>query len=410
MTHRSLTNLSILMLTACILCILAAPNIAQDIPTPDGDVITEGRIDYGQTVTDTITDGAIFDLWTFEGMEGDEVVVVMRGVDGLAPLLGLLGPDSSVILRSDVDPNGNSIDVSPNGTAELRFALPITGEFTLNASRIGTAQGTTSGSYSLTLERIDQEPDRVNPFQDVVFVCDGDEVTTATTIYLNESNPAPNPEVTVIGFNGFEPVLRLREVNGDDIACVTTRQPFGDGDELGIPGLSAFADGMQVASMIPVTGDFFEIEVIVGSRNGAPGDYIVLIDGQQILPRRDGDGLSVRLGPLATDQTMQVYMLAEANTRIDPIIEVFSSFDDDNPIVTCDDAGWRECADVARASEIDVTVSGRVLRGDLLDAGVYLTHNTVDERILQITDRSGRTTGRYTLLLIGQLPAEPPGN
>jgi len=108
----------------------------------------QGRLDYGQTVAQRISDQVPYHIWTFNGRAGQAVDIRMTTTDGdLLPRLTLLSPGDD-ILGTDV------------GTAEgqeahlLAVRLPGDGIYRIRARRDGETlgfEGRTSGSYTLEL-------------------------------------------------------------------------------------------------------------------------------------------------------------------------------------------------------------------------------------------------------------------
>ncbi len=103
-------------------------------------------IQYGQTVTGTIGDAAVFQQYTFSGRAGDAVIITMETLSGnLDPLL-LLG-DADLNLIAEDDDGGGGFN------ARLEIVLPADGVYVIQATRYGqdTALGQSSGDYRLTL-------------------------------------------------------------------------------------------------------------------------------------------------------------------------------------------------------------------------------------------------------------------
>jgi hypothetical protein len=87
-----------------------------------------------------------FDVYTFAGSAGDEIVIEMRRVNGsLDPLLYLIDPTGFEVASND--------DVIPgeNTDSLIEFTLPTAGTYTIIATHFGTIYGGTTGSYALTL-------------------------------------------------------------------------------------------------------------------------------------------------------------------------------------------------------------------------------------------------------------------
>ncbi len=375
--------------------------LAQATPPASGssDDITRASISYGAVVTDTITDRSPFDWWTFRGNTGEVIRIRMVGADGLAPLIGVITLSGDLIARSDARPDETLQDAGVDSLTELQFTVPENGEFTIVATRVGNFEGTTTGSYTLsvTLETVLTAPD----LQDVTFRCDAYEVTTAATLEIGGEGDDGEYRLSVYGLDGFQPYLRIETpVNGGTTRCSSD----GDatiGDQFTLPGenpvtvvegspytLRHILAGMQEVGQLTLT---------LGSRDGQPGRYLLVIEGYTIDPAGDMDQIKVRLGPLATASTMQVYMLGKGDGRIDPQVRMLMYDEASNPIldVTCDDAGLRTCAEVLPASEYSVALKldGTQLTGDRLDAGVQFAPGSTERVYIQFLSRTETTRG-----------------
>lgn len=373
------------------------------------DQITDSVIGYGETVEDTITERSIYDWWRFSGSVGDQVRIEMVASDGLAPLIGISTGGGSIIARSDQMPDGQMVSAPVNGRAVLYFTLLSSEEYTIVATRVGNSDGTTTGSYtlSLNLEGVDTPKD----LQDVVFRCDTYEITTAATIQFGgEGDEGDYYQVTVYGLDGFLPYLRFDLPIEGGITSCSSDGINTIGDEYTLPG----RDPVTVVEGSPYTAQhtlggmkqYGQNTLIIGSRDGQPGRYVAIIEGYAIEPAGDQDQVIVRLGPLATSSEMLVYMLRSDDGRIDPQIQMIAA----NPEIdfTCDDAGRRECADVPAANLYQFKLNdGTVISGDRLDAGVKVATGNPDRVRLIFRSRTATTQGKYTILIVGELPELP---
>lgn len=110
---------------------------------PDGT----SRIEYGNTVTGTITDAQPQQLFAFRGADGDNLTVQMYRADGnLDAFLEILDENLQV-LTSDDDSGGNQ------NALIGRFTLPNTGLYYIRAGRYSDGVSTTgtSGQFVLVL-------------------------------------------------------------------------------------------------------------------------------------------------------------------------------------------------------------------------------------------------------------------
>ncbi len=130
------------VLWGLLLCCCVWPVQAQDAPPDD-----EGRIAYGETVTGALDGETYRQLYTFQGRAGEIIDAEMRPTDGdLDPLLLLVDSSGVGLAYSDDEGPGR-------GAALASVRLPGDGLYFLITTRYGHADGTTSGAYSLRLER-----------------------------------------------------------------------------------------------------------------------------------------------------------------------------------------------------------------------------------------------------------------
>ena len=364
-------------------------------------------VSYDAVVSDSISSTAVFDWWQFAAEAGDVVVAKMEASGGLAPFIGLRSPGGDVIFTS---PEGD-ID----GMVELEYTIEIAGKYAIVPTRVGVLEGTTSGDYTLTLRRANSAAQNdANPLQEVEFRCVDFLVTTAATVQFFD-DPAPEEfyRITIFGLDGFQPVIRAH-LSGPDITdCNNDSQAMG-GDSLTLPGeatvtLSATV-GDEGAQLLlrrrEDTPAFGLITLTIGSKDGAPGRYLAVIEGFMISEGRDTDTVIARLGPLARETDMLVYMVGTGRDRLDPYL--IWSDDTIEFEVSCDDAGRRGCEDVPPITDVRVTIhEGEevTISGDRFDAGLRLNPGHPDPLSLEMSSRDGNTDGAYALLIIGELPA-----
>lgn len=384
---------------------------AQDEPFEDEGFIDQS-INYGQTVDATISDESVFDFWRFYGTQGDRITITMVSANGLAPLIGLATQGFSVLARSDQQPDGSFVDAEPNSKVEITYTIRETGEHVINASRVGNVDGTTTGSYSLTLT-LDDDAGVGGLSQDVTFLCGRDEATTAITLTLAEDRDYSSAyRFSVFGLDGFRPVLRTEVEAPGETSCSIDGAALGgasfllpDEDEVLLPE----ENPENVAQLIVnEVGESGVVVVTVGSIDGTPGRFLMLVEGVSLIPVGDVDRHSVRIGPLAatapTPAELLVYAIHAPDTRLDIAINGFVD-DAQGDRVACDDAGRRDCADVVPADQFRVGLpDGLVVQGDRLDAGVKIAPGSTARVFLDIGGRSARSEGNYYLLLLGALP------
>lgn len=123
----------------------------QQTESQGGDTL----IVYGETISGSITDEVFAQFYQFEGNEGDAVMItVERVTNNLDPI---------VVLRDSRDSNLASNDdvTRDNRNSELIYTLPADGRYVIAVTRYGVRDGTTTGNYSLTLNRLASEEDEI---------------------------------------------------------------------------------------------------------------------------------------------------------------------------------------------------------------------------------------------------------
>lgn len=117
---------------------------AQQSASEGGDSL----IVYGETISGSITDEVFAQFYQFEGNEGDAIIITVERVTS--------NLDPVVVLRDSLDINlANNDDVNPNNrNSEIIYTLPADGRYVIAVTRYGVRDGTTTGNYSLTLNRL----------------------------------------------------------------------------------------------------------------------------------------------------------------------------------------------------------------------------------------------------------------
>lgn len=373
--------------------------VAQDTPI---EIPTQATLGFDEPISDTITNGAIFDIYEFSARQGDTIRAVMTASDGLAPLLGLRGTSGDIIVRSDIDATGNAADAPPNGTAIIEFELPEDGSYLLVPTRVGTSSGTTTGSYTLVLTLVEEgETDgRSTAYQPVRFRCGSSEYVTAMSLVFGEDYAqSKDYRLVVFGLDGFTPAVRIgndsaaRCLDGIPLDSATLESlggaPVDPGDDM----LVAYAYEIEVPQQ--------QVFIAVGSLT--PGRFVTVLEGSSIAPSGDQDGALVGIGPLdAAEGVLDVYMLRGPASRIDPQLGV--AYSGQTPMI-CDDAGYGECDSVPAASGYALTLDSVTrIEGGRLDAGAQV--QPADPRpVALILSSANRAQGAYWLLISGQLTA-----
>lgn len=401
----------------------AVPIYAQDAPATD-DSSDESLdeplilpIDFDEPVSDTISERAIFDWWTIELVEGDQIEVQMAASDGLEPLIGILNPDRELMARSDMEATPVANDV-----VAVTYEVPSDGEYTLVATRAGNLEGTSTGSYSLVVSLVFRVPERENDRIPVEFRCGEDLVTTALFFEpadefrpLEESLPFNDQarlRITVIGLDDFQPLIRLQSLDNDPV-CYDLPPASHEGYAYDLPGLAPDG-GPDVEHIVEavVTQDQLPwalegLQVTIGSKDGQPGRYIALVEGMSLEDREDVDWLNIRRGPLARNAPTSIYMVA-TSLRFDPYLTLLNEAD--TVFDQCDDAGRGDCDDMPSIEDKSLTLSlgeeTAAIVGQRFDAGIMLEPDRLEVQQLRLESRSHSTRGSYAILIMGELPTE----
>lgn len=415
MSERVILSLRFMLRPALIIGLsftLTLTLAAQEDPEPTPDQITDAQIRFDQVVNDTITERSIFDLWRFRANAGDIVFLQMTAADGLAPLLGL-SRGGDIIARSDVNAEGESLpDAAPNGVAELEFIVPESGEYVAVPTRVGNADGTTTGSYTLTLRRANPGSDTRNTFQDVTFRCGESLAATALTLEFGLVDNETGYRFSVYGLDGFQPVIRVAAGLNDELQdCSSDSQTMAN-DSLTLPdGTTIQLEDTQRpinAARFTLRGEnLARARLTIGSVDDAPGRYVLVIEGFTLDPLTENI-INLGIGPLAAETTeVSVYMVRGAASRIDPLLTYYIEEDDPSDEaqnIVCDDAGRFDCAEVPAFSDHGVTFGdSNEIIGGMFDAGLRLAPGNPDPIELGFSSRS-RAGGTYTIFIIGELP------
>jgi hypothetical protein len=386
-------------MTLLIALLWAAPLAAQD-----DDVSLSQSIEYDSVVGDTLTARAFWDWWFLQAAEGEQIVVEMAGADGLAPLIGILDSRGNLVARS--------ADGEPNTLVTVEYTIPADGEYVLVATRAGNENGTTTGSYTLRVRRVNEAPQRPNPYQEVRFRCQDYEVTNAAVIqFVEDPEQAEYYMISVYGLDGFQPVIRVVFDAVDLTDCARDWQAM-QGNQYTLPGADPVSldDPDQyrdhAAQLLIGTPDAVGmVTLTIGSADGAPGRFVAVIDGF-VLSAGDRDRIRLGQGPLAASAPLTLYMIAHPDTRLDPALALLP---EGTPGLVCDDAGRRGCVDVPSPVGLSLTnaVLERTLTADAFDAGLVLPRGATELRLVELYSFNNRASGGYALALLGELPPRP---
>lgn len=113
------------------------PDTPDTLPTGNTVEVVEG----------TITDQQYYELWTIDARAGETITFTLEALSGdLDAYLGVMTPDSSVVLAEDDDGLGST-------DARLTYTFPTSDDYVIVATRYDFESGTSSGAYRLTAYR-----------------------------------------------------------------------------------------------------------------------------------------------------------------------------------------------------------------------------------------------------------------
>ncbi len=415
--HRvSLRGLAVVLLA--LLVALALPLLAVAAPpTQKGDIIP---IAYGDTVSGTISNAAYEVVYSFEGQAGDVVTITMtRTDDMLDPYLALY----------DAYPSQNPLAFDDDGGGDLNariagFSLPAPGTYYIVATRFGRDVGTTTGGYTLTLQQGAPTPDTVSggafgglPLggsgqggdggqtgggapsggQELAFSCDGVPVPAATLVTFEDVRPGFTYRVTVLGLDGFDPVIALEAEDGSGIC--NDDEPRAAGSQVGVPGVGLVrADSLTAQIQFTTGGAIGDIFMRIGGFGGRGGRYVAVFEGLAIAPSTEQDAVTLNVSEAVMNESIFVYMVSEL-ASLDPFMRLAGTN------IICDDAGMGACADTPPFPGGGVSIAnGRTYIAGQFDAGIGVVPGSTGDLTFVFESYQGRSSGNYAMIVIGAAP------
>ena len=417
--------------TVCIVlsCALGSPvpvlQAQDDVP-----LLTDQPLEVpafiGEPMSDSISDEAFFDWYTVELTSGDDIFVRMQASPELAPLLGVLTQGRDLVARSDAEG-----DASPGDSISLRYTAAEAGTYTVVAARVGLNEGTTTGEYQLTIDRVQAPPPRERTRAPITFRCENtDEPIDATTVLMlridEETLPVSDEQpfaelirITVLATDDFEPVIQAEaSVQEAPLQCNdrfapedgTTVQGWlpivapGDGpstEAMSWPAESQYGAQLTLRNSSPV--DIFgRIDLIIGSRDGGGGDFVVIVEGLRLNYHEDVDEIGLFKAVATRTGDMQVAMVARSGTRMDGVMTLTAASGD---VLSCDDVGSDDCAAVPSVVGDRIRMpDGAEWVATRLDPLLLWDDHTVQPAILTLQSRGQQSAGEYVLIVLGTLP------
>jgi hypothetical protein len=210
--------------------------------------------------------------------------------------------------------------------------------------------------------------------------------------------------LNIYGLDGFQTLVRLRGEDLDFNLCGRGNVD-NPGDILYLPDQEPLLiDETLMLNQYDLTLSDPAINgtltLTLGSIGGAPGRYVIVLQGFAIDTADGEDTVVAEVGARAASSPAYAYVIADdsQNSRLDPYMEG----DDD---VGCDDAGRRGCEGVPSFNGAGIRiVDDLTLLGDRFDAGLLLRSDDLDPQPLEIRSFAGNTFGAYALFFTGLLP------
>lgn len=136
-THRLCVGLS--GLVTALQLLIAAPTQAAPARQPS-------TLSFFEPVTGALNDQRPAETWQFDGRADEIVSLIAVTISGdLDPVLQVFGPDGQLVAEND------DLDSLVRDAGLEALALPADGTYTVRVERYQGAQGTTRGTYQLTL-------------------------------------------------------------------------------------------------------------------------------------------------------------------------------------------------------------------------------------------------------------------
>ncbi|MBB4637269.1 DUF4344 domain-containing metallopeptidase [Longimicrobium terrae] len=206
-----------------------------------GQVASGSTIRQGQTVSGrleasdpTLQDGSHYDIYTYQGQPGEEIVVRLESTD-FDPFLTwgtLFGNQYQRIAQDD--------DSGPGANAELRVRLDRSGTYAIQANSFGANE---SGAYTLRIDPASQVAQRTDATSRFPAVSIGQPVTGQLTaqdamlsdssyadVYLYRGEPGDQVRVTLRS-TAFDSYLAVGATDGEDTRAIASDDDSGGGSD-----------------------------------------------------------------------------------------------------------------------------------------------------------------------------------
>ncbi|MCC6804956.1 MAG: PPC domain-containing protein [Anaerolineae bacterium] len=156
---------------------------------------------YGVSVSGTLNDATPRVIYTLDGLRGDVIAIDLRVNSGnLDPMLTVIGSDGTVLALSD----DATLEGRNNRDLHLEsLHIPRNDRYSLVVARFGYLLGTTSGSYTLEVDRIG------------VSSASGSALRYGDSVYNTITDASPQVYYTFRAARGDTISVRMQRASGD---------------------------------------------------------------------------------------------------------------------------------------------------------------------------------------------------
>ncbi|MBX3063183.1 MAG: hypothetical protein KF726_09425 [Anaerolineae bacterium] len=355
------------------------------------------RIAYGQEVRGQITRDSFRQVYLFQGQQGDIIEATLTSSDGaLDPMLLLTDEQNNLVARDD-----DSADADNAVISSVR--LPSDGLYFLIVTRFGQDRGSTTGGFTLKLNRLGVAASGDRPAGVVLRY--GDSIVEEIT------EDAPQFVYAFAALKGDIITVKMRRISGDLDSLLILADAAGNvltssDDDPGSPGT---LDAAIIDLRIQQTGNYALIATRFGQEAGTsiggfslalnrvPADqlgltpeYAALLDYGMLVEGSISKDL-LRRYYLLQARAGDVLTIEAKRTRgnLDPILELYSG--DGTRLLQTNDGGARG-------------VNARITAFRVLLDGYYLLI------VSRFNKETGQTAGDYSLVAnINIVPTPTPG-
>ncbi len=391
--HRAWPALRLACMLIVLVALMLPASLAQAAPPfqQKGGEITP--IYLGDVVSGALSNARYEVVYSYDGQAGEVISVSMTSAGMVDPYLALYDAYPSQNPLAYDDDGGGATDALING-----YQLPATGRYYIVATRFGRETGSTTGDYTLSLMSgsVSMSSGPAITGGLAAFECNGNLIDTSAIVTFDQVRPGFTYRVTVLGLDGFDPVIALFAEDGTGLCNDDERNAAGS--VVDVPGVGLVtADSLTAQIVFTTSGAIGDIEMNIGGFGGSGGRFVAIFEGLAIYPANELDGVTVTTAPVPNGQDMYVYMVSET-TALDPYL----SLPEWN--IICDDIGSDGCVGVPAFSGggIRIANGGRYVTGPY-DAGLGIVSDGTPQ-YFEFASYAGRSSGNYAMVIMGAAP------